>query len=116
MATNVLGGPLEDCNHDPVTGFYRDGCCQTGPDDAGSHTVCATVTREFLGHQKALGNDLTQPAPSFRGLAPGDRWCVCVTRWKQAYDDGVAPPVHLAASHSEALVVVTLEQLQAHAA
>lgn len=116
MATNVLGGELADCGRDPVTGFLRDGCCQTGPDDLGSHTVCASVTREFLGHQAAMGNDLTQPAPGFRGLVPGDRWCVCVSRWKQAYDDGVAPPVHLDASHKKALDVVSLEQLQAHAA
>ena len=113
--TNVLGGPLADCNHDPVTGFYRDGCCETGPDDLGSHTVCASVTAEFLDHQARRGNDLTRPAPGFAGLTPGDRWCVCVARWKEAFDDGLAPPVHLAASHAKALEVVTLEQLQAHA-
>lgn len=112
---NVLGGSLLLCGHDPVTGFYRDGCCETGPDDLGSHTVCASVTAEFLRHQAERGNDLTRPGPSFRGLAPGDRWCVCVSRWKQALDDGLAPPVHLAATHERALDVVTLQQLEAHA-
>ena len=112
---NVLGGPLADCGHDPVTGFYRDGCCETGPDDLGSHTVCAAVTADFLAHQADRGNDLTRPAPGFSGLAPGDSWCVCVSRWKEALDDGLAPPVRLEATHTKALEVVTLEQLRAHA-
>ncbi|MEM1281765.1 MAG: DUF2237 domain-containing protein [Cyanobacteria bacterium P01_H01_bin.152] len=113
-AKNVLGGPLETCSTDPMTGFYRDGCCNTGAGDFGSHTVCAQVTEGFLSYSKAQGNDLSTPVPMyhFPGLKPGDRWCVCAARWKQAYDDGVAPPVTLAATHEAALQVIPLEILQ----
>ena len=114
---NVLGGPLEQCGTDPVTGFYRDGCCTTGPEDLGSHTVCAVVTAEFLAHQLSVGNDLTTPRPEwqFAGLRPGDRWCVVAARWLQAAHDGAAAPVVLAATHARALDVVPLELLQQHA-
>jgi uncharacterized protein (DUF2237 family) len=114
---NVLGGPLDPCGTDPMTGFFRDGCCSTGPDDVGSHTVCAVVTEEFLEHQRATGNDLITPRPEFRfpGLVPGDRWCVVAVRWLQAYEQGAAAPVVLAATHQRALEIVPLEALQAHA-
>jgi uncharacterized protein (DUF2237 family) len=114
---NVLGGELEECGSDPVTGFYRDGCCTTGPEDMGSHTVCTVVTREFLDHQKAVGNDLATPRPQFRfpGLNPGDRWCVVASRWLQAYEAGVAAPVVLAATHARALEQIPLELLSQHA-
>jgi uncharacterized protein (DUF2237 family) len=114
---NVLGGELEECGTDPVTGFYRDGCCTTGPEDMGSHTVCTVVTREFLDYEKAAGNDLATPRPQFRfpGLSPGDRWCVVAARWLQAYEAGVAAPVVLAATHSRALEQVPLELLSQHA-
>jgi uncharacterized protein (DUF2237 family) len=114
---NVLGGPLEECGTDPVTGFYRDGCCTSGPDDIGSHTVCAVVTQEFLVHQKSVGNDLSSPAPQygFPGLQPGDRWCVVALRWMQAHEDGVAPPVVLAATNERALEVIPLSVLQTYA-
>jgi len=114
---NVLGGPLEPCGSDPVTGFYRDGRCSTGPEDVGSHTVCAVVTREFLEHQASVGNDLVTPRPewSFPGLTPGDRWCVVAVRWLQAYQDGVAAPVVLASTHERTLDVVPLEHLREHA-
>ncbi|MEM9119870.1 MAG: DUF2237 domain-containing protein [Cyanobacteria bacterium P01_F01_bin.56] len=113
-AKNVLGGPLETCSTDPMTGFYRDGCCNTGAGDFGSHTVCAQVTEGFLSYSKAQGNDLSTPVLMyhFPGLKPGDRWCVCAARWKQAYDDGVAPPVALEATHEAALQVIPLEILQ----
>ena len=113
-AKNVLGGPLETCSTDPMTGFYRDGCCNTGAGDFGSHTVCAQVTERFLSYSKAQDNDLSTPMPMyhFPGLKPGDRWCVCAARWKQAYDDGVAPPVALKATHEAALQVIPLEILQ----
>jgi hypothetical protein len=115
---NVLGGPLEPCGTDPVTGFHRDGCCSSGPEDVGSHTVCAVVTREFLNHQVAVGNDLVTPRPewSFPGLSPGDRWCVVAARWLQAHLDGMAPPVMLASTNERALAVVPLEILQQYAA
>jgi uncharacterized protein (DUF2237 family) len=115
---NVLGQPLEPCGFEPVTGFYRDGCCSTGPEDAGSHTICAVVTREFLSHQAAMGNDLVTPHPEwqFPGLSPGDRWCVVAARWLQAHLDGVAPPVVLASTHERALELVTLELLRQYAA
>lgn len=115
---NVLGGPLEPCGTDPVTGFYRDGCCTSGPEDTGSHTICAVVTREFLSHQTSVGNDLETPRPEwgFPGLHPGDRWCVVAVRWLQAHLDGVAPPVVLASTNSRALDVVPLEVLQRYAA
>jgi uncharacterized protein (DUF2237 family) len=114
---NVLGGELESCSTDPLTGFYRDGCCNTGPEDLGSHTVCAVVTAEFLAHQRQVGNDLSTPRPEygFVGLQPGDRWCVCAARWQQAYDAGMAPPVVLAATHSRALEAVSLAALREHA-
>lgn len=114
---NVLGGPLEQCGVDPVTGFYRDGCCSSGPEDVGSHTVCAVVTREFLAHQESVGNDLSTPRPEwqFPGLHPGDRWCVVAVRWLQAYQDGVAAPVVLAATHERALDAIPLRLLREHA-
>ncbi len=114
---NVLGGDLEPCGSDPLTGFYRDGCCNTGPDDLGSHTVCAVVSSEFLAHQQRVGNDLSTPRPEYRfpGLRPGDRWCVVAARWLQAYQDGVAAPVVLAATHARALDIVPLEALREHA-
>jgi uncharacterized protein (DUF2237 family) len=114
---NVLGEPLQECGTDPVTGFYRDGCCTSGPEDVGSHTVCAVMTAEFLAQQRSVGNDLVTPRPEWRfpGLRPGDRWCVVAARWLQAYEDGVAAPVVLAATHARALDVVPLEALQQHA-
>jgi uncharacterized protein (DUF2237 family) len=110
---NVLGGPLEPCSSDPLTGFYRDGCCTTGPEDIGSHTICAVVTAEFLEHQQSIGNDLSTPMPmfSFPGLKPGDRWCVTAANWLRAYQDGVAAFVVLASTHERALEVVPLEAL-----
>ena len=115
-ARNVLGGELAVCGTDPVTGWTRSGCCETGPADTGSHTVCAVVTEAFLGYSKAMGNDLSTPRPGFEGLRAGDRWCVCAPRWQQALQDGVAPPVVLEASHERALEVVALEDLREHAA
>jgi uncharacterized protein (DUF2237 family) len=114
---NVLGEPLESCCESPMTGFYRSGCCETGPGDDGLHVVCAQMTREFLRFSKANGNDLSTPMPEFEfpGLKPGDRWCLCVGRWKDAFEAGVAPPVVLAATHISALEFVSLEELQAHA-
>jgi uncharacterized protein (DUF2237 family) len=114
---NVLGSPLEECGTDPVTGFYRDGCCTSGPEDLGSHTVCAVMTAEFLTHQKSVGNDLSTPRPEYRftGLVPGDRWCVVAARWLQAYLDGAAAPVVLAATNARALDVVPLDALRVHA-
>jgi len=114
---NVLGHELQPCGVDPVTGFYRDGCCSTGPEDIGSHTVCAVVTAEFLVHQKLVGNDLSSPRPEWRfpGLKPGDRWCVVAVRWLQAYEDGAAAPVVLASTHERALDVITIEMLREHA-
>lgn len=114
---NVLGESLEPCGIDPVTGFYRDGSCTSGPEDRGSHTVCAVVTREFLDHQKSIGNDLSTPMPEYRfpGLVPGDRWCVTARNWLRAHDDGLAGPVVLASTHERALEIVSLEALQEHA-
>lgn len=114
---NVLGGPLEPCGTDPLTGFYRDGCCSSGPEDLGSHTICAVVTAEFLAHQRMIGNDLTTPMPEYRfpGLRPGDRWCVTAVNWARAYNDGVAAPVVLASTNERALEIVPLEALQEHA-
>lgn len=114
MAKNVLGGELQVCSLDPVTGFYRDGCCQTGPDDRGVHVVCAQVTEAFLTYTKAQGNDLSTPRFSFPGLKPGDRWCLCASRWQEARQAGVAPPVVLHATHINALEHLSLEELQAH--
>ena len=115
--SNVLGGPLEPCGTDPVTGFYRDGCCSTGHEDFGSHTVCAVVTAAFLEHQRSVGNDLVTPRPeyAFPGLQPGDRWCVVAVRWLQAHQDGAPAPVVLASTHERALEVVPLEFLRANA-
>lgn len=114
---NVLGGPLEPCGTDPVTGFYRNGSCETGPQDLGSHTVCAVVTHAFLDHQREIGNDLTTPMPQYRfpGLTPGDRWCVTAVNWLRAHRDGVAAPVVLASTHERALEAIPLEALQEHA-
>ena len=116
--SNVFGEPLEMCSLEPLTGFYRDGFTNTGPDDIGSHTVCAVVTAEFLEHQKSIGNDLSTPHPQFGfpGLKPGDRWGVCAGRWLQAYRDGVAAPVVLKATNEEALSTVPMEALTEHAA
>ncbi len=111
---NVLGAELEPCGTDPLTGFFRDGCCSTGPEDLGSHTICAVVTAEFLEHQRGVGNDLTTPRPeyAFPGLRPGDRWCVTAANWLRAYDAGVAAPVVLASTHERALEVVPLYALR----
>lgn len=114
---NVLGGELEDCGKDPVTGFYRDGRCRLGRDDPGLHTLCAVMTSEFLAFSQSRGNDLSTPRPEwgFPGLTPGDRWCVCVARWKEALDAGCAPPVVLEATHASVLEFVSIEELQTHA-
>lgn len=115
---NVVGGALLPCSNDPVTGFYRDGCCATGPEDVGSHTVCSVLTADFLEFSRRAGNDLSTPRPEwgFPGLEPGDRWCVCAERWLEAYDAGHAPPVVLGATHRRALDVVPIELLTRHAA
>ena len=114
---NVLGGELESCSTSPMTGFFRDGCCNTGPLDTGSHTVCAVMTAEFLAHSKYLGNDLSTPRPEYRfpGLKPGDRWCLCAARFLQAHEEAVAPRVDLSATHERALDVVPLAVLERHA-
>ena len=114
---NVLGTALEPCGTEPLTGFYRDGCCNTGPEDLGSHTICAVVTAEFLEHQRGIGNDLVTPMPHFRfpGLVPGDRWCVTAVNWLRAHHDGAAALVVLASTHERALDVVPLEALKEHA-
>jgi uncharacterized protein (DUF2237 family) len=114
---NVLGGSLDPCGTDPLTGFHRDGCCSTGPEDVGLHTICAVVTSEFLDHQLSIGNDLRTPMPHYRfpGLVPGDRWCVTAVNWVRAQQDGCAAPVVLAASHERTLDVVSLEVLREHA-
>lgn len=114
---NVFGEPLSPCSERPLTGFYRNGCCETGPEDLGIHVVCAEMTAEFLAFSKAAGNDLSTPRPEFgfAGLKPGDRWCLCVGRWREALDAGVAPPVVLGATHEEALAVVTLDDLKPYA-
>lgn len=116
-ALNVLGTPLVPCSYDPLTGYYRDGCCSTDEHDHGSHVICAKVTKEFLTFSRQKGNDLNTPVPEYRfaGLKPGDRWCLCALRWKQAFDAGVAPHVVLESTHAKALEFVTLAQLQAHA-
>jgi len=115
--TNVLGGRLEPCSVEPRTGFFRDGCCNTGPDDLGLHVVCARMTAKFLAFSAERGNDLSTPQPEvgFPGLKPGDRWCLCAGRWREALDAGVAPPVVLSATHEEALAVVALDDLKQHA-
>ena len=117
LPKNVLGEPLESCSTEPMTGFYRDGCCRTGPQDFGLHLVCTVMTDEFLEFSKARGNDLSTPNPGyeFPGLRAGDRWCLCVERWKEAFEAGMAPQVVLAATHISALEFVELEQLEAYA-
>ncbi len=116
-ARNVLGGPLAECGTDPVTGFFRDGCCNTADEDVGSHTVCTTVTTRFLEFSKEAGNDLSTPRPEwgFAGLKPGDGWCVCAARWLEAALAGAAAPVRLHATHERALEVVPLQMLRANA-
>lgn len=117
MGRNVLGGQLESCSTDPVTGWFRDGSCRTDASDRGSHTVCAVVTQEFLEHQRAIGNDLITPVPQFRfpGLVPGDRWCVTALNWLRAHHDGAAAPVVLAATEQSALEIVPLDVLTSYA-
>jgi len=114
---NVLGGELEPCGSEPLTGFYRDGCCHTGPEDFGSHTICAVVTAEFLEHQQSIGNDLSTPVPmyGFPGLVPGDRWCVTAVNWLRAFEDGAACFVVLASTNERALEIVALDSLEQHA-
>ena len=114
---NVVGGALQPCSNAPLTGFFRDGCCATGPEDAGSHTVCAVMTETFLEFSRLAGNDLSTPRPEwgFAGLEPADRWCVCASRWLEAHDAGCAPPVILGATHARALEVVPIELLNARA-
>lgn len=114
---NVLGSALQPCGTEPMTGFFRDGCCRTGPEDLGSHTICAIVTAEFLEHQRSIGNDLSSPRPEYRfaGLVPGDPWCVTAVNWARAYNDGVAAPVVLAATNESVLAIVPLSALAEHA-
>jgi uncharacterized protein (DUF2237 family) len=114
---NVLGTELEPCSFDPLTGFYRDGCCRTGKEDVGMHTICVETTAEFLKFSKRVGNDLSTPIPeyAFPGLSPGDRWCLCCLRWKEAHAAGVAPRVILEATHMSVLEFIDLEVLQEHA-
>ncbi|HMT80270.1 MAG TPA: DUF2237 domain-containing protein [Azonexus sp.] len=114
---NVLGGPLMTCSDEPVTGFFRDGCCNTSEDDFGSHTICVVLTEEFLAYSKAVGNDLSTPRPEygFSGLLPGQRWCLCAARWLQAYLAGKAPKVSLNSTNQAALEIVALDQLKQHA-
>jgi uncharacterized protein (DUF2237 family) len=116
-STNVLGGPLAECSRSPLTGFFRNGCCDTGPMDRGLHTVCALMTAEFLALSKYLGNDLSTPRPEFNfaGLKPGDQWCLCAARFLQAHDEGAAPKVRLAATHMRTLEIVPLDVLQLYA-
>jgi uncharacterized protein (DUF2237 family) len=116
-AKNVLGGELIPCSLDPITGFFRNGCCETGPHDVGLHTVCAVMTAEFLAFSKMMGNDLSTPVPEygFPGLKPGDRWCLCAPRWKEALDAGAAPQVVLTSTHEETLAIVPLGVLKDHA-
>ncbi|MEO7242249.1 MAG: DUF2237 domain-containing protein [Variovorax sp.] len=117
QALNVLGTALVPCSYDPLTGYFRDGCCHTDASDSGTHVICVKVTRAFLEFSKARGNDLTTPRPEFRfaGLKPGDRWCLCALRWQEAFDASVAPPVVLESTLAKALEVTSLEVLQAHA-
>ena len=117
-ARNVLGGELASCSTSPMTGFYRNGCCETGPHDTGMHTVCAVMTAEFLAFSRAAGNDLSTPRPEFAfpGLKPGDRWCLCAPRWKEALDAGMAPQLVLEACHEETLAIVPLGVLKDFAA
>lgn len=115
-AQSVIGGPLEVCGTDPMTGFFRDGCCNTGPMDHGTHTVCVSVTSDFLQYSFSRGNDLITPRPEFAfpGLKPGDKWCLCASRWEEARQMGVAPPVYLGATHRKTLAIVDLAHLKAH--
>lgn len=115
MAKNVVGTDLEDCSFDPLTGFYREGCCETGAEDIGVHTVCAVMTAEFLEFSMERGNDLSTPRFSFPGLKPGDRWCLCASRWVEALDAGMAPPVVLEATHAATLEFAALSDLARHA-
>jgi uncharacterized protein (DUF2237 family) len=117
MPNNVLGTELQPCSDDPLTGFYRDGCCRTGADDVGLHVVCARMTAEFLEFSRTRGNDLITPRPEFLfpGLQPGDQWCLCAARWQEALDAGVAPPVVLESTHISALEFVQLDDLMRHA-
>ncbi len=117
MALNVLGTEMMPCSIDPLTGFYRDACCNTGPEDLGVHTVCVEVTADFLEFSKAAGNDLSTPMPmyGFEGLDPGDRWCLCASRWQQAFEAGMAPRVILVSTHERTLEFCRLEDLEAHA-
>ena len=114
---NVLGDELDPCGMDPVTGYFRDGCCSTGPDDVGSHTICGVMTAEFLAHQRSIGNNLSTPMPQYRfpGLVPGDRWCVTAVNWLRAHHDGAACPVVLASTNEKVLTIVPLEALREHA-
>jgi len=114
---NVFDEPLKLCSDDPITGFFRDGCCNTGDNDAGSHTVCVHVTREFLEFSRFSGNDLSTPRPElgFVGLTPGDRWCLCAARWLEAYEKGMAPKVYLMRTHKRALDIIPLDVLQKYA-
>ena len=116
-ARNVLGQELVPCSFDPLTGFFRNGCCETGPHDQGLHTVCAVMTAEFLAFSKSMGNDLSTPMPDygFAGLRPGDRWCLCAPRWKEALDAGAAPQLVLESTHEETLAIVPLGILKDHA-
>jgi len=116
MAKNVLGGELQECSTSPLTGFFRDGCCNTGPEDVGSHTVCTRVTEEFLDFSLSQGNDLLTPMPQygFAGLKPGDQWCLCASRWAEALDAGSPPLVVLEATHERALEILDLDDLKAH--
>ena len=117
MARNVLGTELQQCSMDPLTGFTRTGCCETGPEDIGSHTVCVQVTEEFLAFSMSRGNDLSTPRPEygFVGLMPGDRWCLCAARWHEAAEAGFAPPVIMEATHERALEIISLADLKYHA-
>lgn len=117
MAKNVLGTDLQDCSHEPLTGFFRDGCCHTGAEDVGLHIVCSELTEEFLAFSKSVGNDLSTPHPEFGfpGLKPGNRWCLCALRWKEALEAGVAPSVVLESTHMSTLEFIDLEDLQEHA-
>jgi uncharacterized protein (DUF2237 family) len=114
---SVFGRPLEACSQRPKTGFFRDGCCNTSPDDRGAHVVCAQMTAEFLAFSRARGNDLSTPAPQvgFPGLRPGDRWCLCAARWKEALDAGCAPPIFLGRTHERALDYVSFDELKRYA-
>lgn len=116
-ANNVFGQPLKECSQDPITGFYRDGCCHTGPQDSGRHLVCAIMTDEFLDFSMEMGNPLKTPMPqySFPGLKAGDKWCLCALRWKEAYDAGIAPKVDLEATNEKVLSILSMEQLLQHA-